>query len=105
MITKDFEISKNIFNLLNSGIIGGYDSFSFEIYTYTGYMVRTLHVTLDSLTIDNAKTDFNSAILCEMVKEFQKNAHERGDKWCGFVMSYEQGGEVKVNFKYVLPDE
>ncbi|WP_019579669.1 hypothetical protein [Pseudomonas mandelii] len=100
MIAEDLELAKKIFDLIESGIVHGYDSFSYEVEVGEGYMEWMLTVEKDGVAVTNAETDFNGAILHSLIEELKASAMKRGENWISFVMSYKCGGEVKTNFKY-----
>ncbi|WP_454867701.1 hypothetical protein [Pseudomonas farris] len=100
MITEDLELAKQIFALIESGIVHGYDAFSFEAEVGEGYVESKLTVENDGVAVTNAETDFNSAVLYRLIDELNAKAVKRGENWVSFVMSYARGGEVKTSFKY-----
>ncbi len=100
MITEDIEIVKNIFALIQSGIVEGYDAFRFEAEVCEGYMVEEISIEKNGTLNENPETDFNGAILYRLVKELKASAASRGENWRSFVMSYTVGGQVKTNFVY-----
>ncbi len=100
MITKDIEIVKNIFSLLDEGIVNGYDSFRYEVEVYEGYMESELEVELNGEQTTSADTNYNSAALYDLVKQLKSSALSRGENWSSFQISYQIDGEVKTSFKY-----
>ncbi len=38
MVTEDLELTKQIFSLIESGIVNGYDAFRYEAEVFDGYM-------------------------------------------------------------------
>lgn len=100
MITEDFALVKEIFSIIDVGVIDGYDSFRFEVEVGDGYIDTELTVERNGAKVTNAKTDINDAILYSLVKRLRENAGQRGECWVSFVMSYRQGGQVKTDFKY-----
>ncbi|MCE4073329.1 MULTISPECIES: hypothetical protein [Pseudomonas] len=100
MITEDIGLVKEIFSILDVGIIEGYDSFIFEVEVGDGYIDFELSVELNGSKTTNAKTNFNYPILYGLVKKLRANADQRGECWGSFVMSYSKGGQVHTNFKY-----
>lgn len=101
MILEDFEIVKKIFSLFDEGIVDGYDSFEFKAVLNDSYIESRLFVTKNDVGSDSVNTDYNGALLCDYLEKLQQQCRERGDDWCGIIMSYSRGGEVKVNYKYV----
>jgi len=100
MITEDFALVKEIFSTIDFGIVDGYDSFRFEVEVGDGCIDTELTVKRNGVTVTNAKTDINDAILYGLVKRLRENAGQRGECWVSFVMSYSQGGQVNTDFKY-----
>lgn len=100
MITTDIEIAKEIFKLIDEGIVNGYDAFKFEVEIYDTFMERELSVENNGVEVTDAETDFNGAVLYDLVKQLKTSSARRGENWVSFIMSYRQGGEVKTNFTY-----
>ncbi|MEL4892117.1 hypothetical protein PQU63_11690 [Xanthomonas protegens] len=100
MITKDFDIIKEIFSIIDNGIIEGYDSFNFEVKVEVGYIDTQLTVERNGTVTTDAKTDINDAVLYALVKRLRESAAQRGECWASFVISYRIGEQVKTNFKY-----
>ncbi|GAB3263587.1 hypothetical protein [Chitinimonas naiadis] len=100
MITEDFELVKEIFAIIDEGIVDGYDAFSFEVEVGEGYMDMNLKVDRDGVEIPNARTNINDAILYGLVKKLKESAGGRGEHWISFVMSYRLGDQVRTNFRY-----
>jgi len=100
MVTEDIELVKDIFSILDAGIVEGYDTFIFEVEIGDGYIDVELSVELNGSKTTNAKTNFNYSILYGLVKRLRANADQRGECWHSFVMSYSKGGQVHTNFKY-----
>lgn len=100
MITEDIEIVKNIFELIQSGIVEGYDAFRYEAEACEGYIVVGVSIEKNGTLNESPKTDFDGAILYRLVKELKASAASRGENWRSFVMSYSVGGQVKTNFVY-----
>jgi len=100
MIAEDFALVKEIFSIIDAGIVDGYDSFRFEVELADGYIDTGLTVERNGTMITNAKTDINDAILYGLVKRLKESAGQRGEFWISFVLSYRQGGRVKTEFKY-----
>lgn len=100
MITEDFKIAEDIFSLINDGVVNGYDSFRFTAEVYEGYMETELSVISDGVETDNPQTNFNGAILYDLVKKLKANFVGRGENWKSFTMSHVQGGQVKTHFEY-----
>ncbi|GLO63614.1 hypothetical protein MACH09_41220 [Vibrio sp. MACH09] len=100
MITKDIEIVKNIFSLLDEGIVNGYDSFRYKVEVYEGYMESELEVEFNGEQSTSADTNYNSAVLYDFVKQLKSSALSRGENWKSFQISYQIGEEVKTSFKY-----
>ena len=100
MIIEDIELAKEIFALIEAGIVHGYDSFRYEVEVGDGYSEEELVVENNGVEVTKAETDFNGAALYSLVKRLIENSRKRGENWTSFVMSYRRGGEVKTNFKY-----
>jgi hypothetical protein len=100
MITDDIEIAKEIFDLLDSGIVNEYDSFKFTVHLHDNYMEEELLVTSKGIESSNVETNFNGAILYSLVERLKQGSLSRGGDWKSFVMSYVRGGEVKIKFDY-----
>ena len=100
MILNDIEITKDIFSILSDGIVDGFESFIFRASLHDSYVESELNVTKDGVTTSNAKTNFNGAVLCDLLETLQKNATNRNEKWTGIVISYTKGGQVSVKYKY-----
>ena len=100
MITEDIEIVEKIFELIQSGIVEGYDAFRYEAEVCEGYIVVGVSIEKNGTLNESPKTDFDGAILYRLVKELKASAASRGENWRSFVMSYSVGGQVKTNFVY-----
>jgi hypothetical protein len=100
MIAEDFALVKEIFSIIHAGIIDDYDAFRLAVEVGDGYTDMELMVKRNEIEITNAKTDFNDAVLYGMVKRLNESAKQRGEYWISFVMTYDQGGQVKTKFKY-----
>jgi hypothetical protein len=100
LIADDFALVSDIFSIVDVGILGGYDSYCYEVKVCDGYMDTELTVKRNGTDVTNARTDFNDAILYRLVKQLNESAEQRGERWSAFVMSYSHGENVKVAFKY-----
>lgn len=100
MIIEDIEVVKNIFALIQSGIVEDYDASRYETEVYEGYMVEEISIEKNGTLNESPEMDFNGAILYRLVKELKASAASRGENWRSFVMSYNVGGQVKTNFVY-----
>ena len=98
MVTQDVQLVKQIFELLDAGIVDGYDSFFYEVTVGAGYIETVLTVENKGVRVTDAETDYNGAILYRLVKELRECATRRGENWNSFVMTYTRGGEVKTKF-------
>lgn len=98
MVTQDLQLVKQIFELLDAGIVDGYDSFCYEVRVSVGYMETALTVEKEGVRVTDAETDYNGAIIYRLVKELRECATKRGENWNSFVMTYARGGEVKTKF-------
>lgn len=100
MITEDVRVIEDIFALIQSGIVEDYDTFRYEAEVCEGYMVEEIAIEKNGAVERHPKTNFNGAVLYRLVKELKASAASRGENWCSFVMSYNVGGQVKINFVY-----
>jgi len=100
MVTTDVELAKETFELIESGIVHGYDAFQYEVEVHDNFMEEELIIENDGVEITNAETDFNGAVLYDLVEQLKQSSTKRGENWVSFTMSYRQGGEVKTNFTY-----
>ena len=98
MITQDLQLVTQIFELLNAGIVDGYDYFCYEVTVSLGYIETVLTVENGGGRVTDAETDYNGAILYRLVRELKECATKRGENWNSFVMTYTRGGEVKTKF-------
>lgn len=100
MITEDFEIVKKIFQMVEGGIVHGYDAFRYEVELGEGYMETELEVEKNGVCVTDAEIDFDISDVYSLVKELKANAVRRGESWSSFVMSYREGEQVKTKFNY-----
>lgn len=100
MVTEDFELVKQIFAIVESGIVHGYDAFSYKVEVGPGCMESELSVEIDGVVVNDAETDFDGFVLFDLATKLKESAESRGESWRFFTMSYTRGGEVKTNFKY-----
>ncbi len=100
MISEDLKIVKKIFSILDEGIVNGYDKFHYEVEVHEGYAEEELTVERERVKTTNAETSFNGADLYSLVKQLKESALSRDENWSSFIMTYEQGGQVKTHFKY-----
>ncbi|MHC8393471.1 hypothetical protein ACYZT8_07370 [Pseudomonas sp. LB3P93] len=100
MVAEDFELVRKIFELVESGVVRGYDSFCYKVEVGPGCMGAELAVERDGVEFNDDETDFDSFAVYDLVKQLKDNAVRRGEGWVSFAMSYTRGGEVKTNFKY-----
>lgn len=63
-------------------------------------MEEQLTVEIDGKQIINGDTDVNGAVLYDLVQKLKESSLERGENWKSFRLSYQNGGQVKTNFKY-----
>ncbi len=98
MITQDLQLVKKIFELLDAGIVDGYDFFCYEVTISVGYIETVLTVEKEGVRVTDAETDYNGAILYSLVGELKECATRRGESLSSFVMTYRRGGEVKTKF-------
>jgi hypothetical protein len=100
VITEDLEIVKKIFHMVEGGIVHGYDAFRYEIEVSQGFMEAELTVEKNGVEVTDAEIDFDISDVYFLAKELKANAVQRGEPWKSFVMSYREGGEVKMKFSY-----
>lgn len=100
MITEDFEIVKAIFQLVEGGIVHGYDAFRYSVEWGGNYMEADLAVEKNGSEIWDAETDFNHSKIYALVEKLHANAVARGEPWISFVLSYREGEQVKTKFNY-----
>lgn len=100
MITDELEIAKKIFSMLDDGIVNGYDSFEYIVEAHEGYMEEMLVVSLDGVASSDIDRNYDAPRLHMLVASLKKKAFDRGDDWEKFILSFDQGGEVNVNFEY-----
>lgn len=98
MVTQDIQLVRQIFELLDAGIVHGYDSFCYEVTVSVGYIETVLTVEKEGIQVTDAETNYNGATLYRLVKELRECATKRGENWNSFVMTYTRGGEVKTKF-------
>ncbi|HEX4551252.1 hypothetical protein [Pseudomonas sp.] len=100
MITEDRKLVQEIFQLVEAGIVHGYDAFRYGVELGEGFVETELAVEKDGIEDWNAETDINGAKILRLVDQLQANAVERGEPWKAFVLSYREGEQVKTKFKY-----
>jgi len=100
VITQDFEIVNQIFQLVEAGIVKGYDAFSYSVEWGGNYMEAELAVEKDGVEIWDAETDFNNSKIYMLVEKLHENAAVRGEPWKSFVLSYRDGEQVRTKFGY-----
>ena len=100
MVTEDVEWVKQIFAIVESGIVHGYDAFIYKVEMGPGCMESELSVQTDGVVVNNAETDFDGFVLFELATKLKESATRRGEDWRFFTLSYTRGGEVKTDFKY-----
>jgi ubiquinone/menaquinone biosynthesis C-methylase UbiE len=86
--------------IIDKGIIDIYDYLSLDVACGNGYIDIEVTIEKNGLVIDNTRIDINNAILYNAVMRLRENAHQRGEYWISFVMSYSQGEQVKIQFRY-----
>ncbi|WP_206430840.1 hypothetical protein [Pseudomonas chlororaphis] len=100
MVTEDIEGFKRIFQMVEGGIVQGYDAFQYEVEVGEGYMEAELTVEKNGVKVTNAEIDFDISDVYFLAEELKDNAVRRGEPWKSFVMSYREGEQVKVKFNY-----
>lgn len=102
VIPEDFVIGQEIFELIDQGIVDGYDAFSYDCKVGAGFIHTELTVELDGITSSSVREEIDGLGMISAATRLQKNAQRRGEGWTSFVMSYRRGGNVAV--KYVRDD-
>lgn len=100
MITEDFELVKEIFQIVEAGIVQGYDAFRYSVEWGGNYMEADLSVEKNGSEVWDAETDFNNSKIYALVEKLHENAVARGEPWTSFVLSYREGEQVKTKFNY-----
>ncbi|ANH98549.1 hypothetical protein A8L59_14385 [Pseudomonas koreensis] len=100
MITEDIKIVEEIFQVVEAGIVHGYDAFRYGVELGEGYIETELAVEKDGVEDWNVETDINVAKILRLVDQLQANAVSRGEPWKSFVLSYREGEQVKTKFNY-----
>ncbi|MEB0109259.1 hypothetical protein [Pseudomonas sp. MH9.3] len=100
MITEDFALIKEIFSIIDNGIIDGYDHFRYEVVVGKEFIDTELLVEKDGVETTNARTDIDDTQLYELVDKLKHSAEQRGEDWVSFVISYKHGEQVSTKFKY-----
>ena len=100
MITEDIKIVEEIFQLVESGIVHGYDALRYGVELGEGYIETELAVEKDGVEDWNVETDINDAKILRLVDQLQASAINRGEPWKSFVLSYREGEQVKTKFNY-----
>ena len=100
MITEDIKIVEEIFQVVEAGIVHGYDAFRYGVELGEGYIETELAVEKDGVEDWNVETDINVAKILRLVDQLQANSVSRGEPWKSFVLSYREGEQVKTKFNY-----
>lgn len=100
MITEDIKIVEEIFQVVEAGIVHGYDAFRYGVELGEGYIETELAVEKDGVEDWNVETDINVAKILRLVDQLQANAVSRGEPWKSFVLSHREGEQVKTKFNY-----
>lgn len=100
MITEDIKIVEEIFQVVEAGIVHGYDAFRYGVELGEGYIETELAVEKDGVEDWNVETDINVAKILRLVDQLQASAVSRGEPWKSFVLSYREGEQVKTKFNY-----
>jgi hypothetical protein len=100
VITEDIKIVQEIFQLVEAGIVHGYDAFRYGVELGESYIETELAVEKDGVEDWNAETDINGAKILRLVDQLQASAIKRGEPWKSFVLSYREGEQVKTKFNY-----
>jgi hypothetical protein len=100
MITGDIELINEIFNIIDNGLIDGYDCFRYEAVMGQGFIDTELSVEINGVETTNALTNMDAIRLYDLADALEKRAHQRGENWTSFVISYQRGGQVRTQFHY-----
>ncbi|MEQ6929104.1 hypothetical protein AAUI01_26175 [Pseudomonas mosselii] len=100
MITEDLAIVKELFSILDQGIVDGYDAFQHEVKVGDGWVETQLTAERNGVEIMDVETDFNNAVIFKLVKQLRQSGAQRGDHWTAFTLSYRRGGQVRTIFSY-----
>lgn len=97
MIDNMYDISKEIFNIINTGIVNDYQSFKYVVELHDGYMIEELTVK-DKKGVEDTDvaTNYNGAKLASLIENLKED--KSSDDWNKFIMSY-HNGEVKIRFE------
>ncbi|WP_460061657.1 hypothetical protein [Pseudomonas sp. S2_A05] len=104
MTTEDIKIAQEIFQLIESGVVHGYDAFRYSVEWGGNYMESDLAVEIHGSEIWDAETDFNHSKVYALVEKLHENAVARGEPWTCFVLSSREGEQVKMKFDYQTRD-
>lgn len=100
MITEDLAIVKELFSILDQGLVDGYDAFQYEVKVGDGWVETQLTAERNGVEIMDVETDFNNAVIFKLVKQLRQSGAQRGDNWTAFTLSYRRGGQVRTIFSY-----
>ncbi|MDH1530525.1 hypothetical protein [Pseudomonas mosselii] len=100
MITEDLAIVKELFSILDQGLVDGYDAFQYEVKVGDGWVETQLTAERNGVEIMDVETDFNNAVIFKLVKQLRQSGAQRGDHWTAFTLSYRRGGQVRTIFSY-----
>ncbi|WP_085656164.1 MULTISPECIES: hypothetical protein [unclassified Pseudomonas] len=100
MIAEDSEIFQKVFQMVEGGIVHGYDAFRYEVEVGEGYMETELTVEKDGIETTHVEIDFDISDVYFLVEEANINAARRGEPWKSFVLSYREGEQVNMKFNY-----
>lgn len=100
MITEDIKNIQEVFQLVEAGIVRGYDAFRYSVEWGGNYMESDLAVEKNGSEIWDAETDFNHSKIYALVEKLHEHAVARGEPWKSFVLSYREGEQVKTKFNY-----
>ncbi|MBC3438832.1 hypothetical protein HU735_25755 [Pseudomonas sp. BW16M2] len=100
MIAEDLSIVKELFSILDQGIVDGYDAFQYEVKVGEGWVETQLTAENQGVDVMDVKTAFNNAEIFKLVKQLRQSGAQRGDHWTAFTLSYRRGGQVRTIFSY-----
>ena len=100
MIAEDLSIVKELFSILDEGIVDGYEAFQSEVKVGEGWVETQLTAENQGVDVMDVKTAFKNAEIFKLVKQLRQSGAQRGDHWTAFTLSYRRGGQVRTIFSY-----
>ncbi len=100
VVTEDLQIIKEIFQIVEAGIVHGYDSFHYQVELGEGYMETEICVEKGGVESWSAEVDFDAWKIYLLAKQLKESSVERGEPWKSFILSYREGEQVRTKFSY-----